>query len=133
MYKRQLFDNVKDSLLRVQNRTDSGSGHGWAGAQQLLYNSELDEFVLQTPPFAMNWAVGVVGTKITGNFSPLEADGIIENTGDPILPRSLYLQQLEERAGLAAVEAITIPAQRRGTIWTQLSDWAGAGKFNPDN
>ena len=42
------------ALLRF---TDSGSGHGWAGAQQMLWNSELEEFVLQAPPFAMNWSV----------------------------------------------------------------------------
>ena len=126
-----LFDNVKDSLLRVQNRTDSGSGHGWAGAQQLLYNSELDEFVLQTPPFAMNWAIGVVGTQIDGSFSPLEADGIIESRSAHILPRSLYLQQLEDRLGASAVDAITLPAQRTGNIWQALSDWAGEGKFSP--
>ncbi len=126
-----LYDNVKDSLLRVQNRTDSGSGHGWAGAQQLLYNSELEEFVLQTPPFAMNWSIGVVGERIDGNFSPLEADGMIESRGAHILPRSLYLQQLEERAGPAAVEAITLVSQRSGTIWDELSAWAGEGKFEP--
>jgi len=126
-----LFDNVKDSLLRVQNRTDSGSGHGWAGAQQLLYNSELEEFVLQAPPYAMNWSIGVIGSKIYGNFSPLEADGMIENSGAYIQPRSLYLQQLEERLGAAAVEAITIPEQREGKIWDELSDWAGEGKFEP--
>lgn len=126
-----LFDNVKDSLLRVQNRTDAGSGHGWAGAQQLLYNSELDAFVLQTPPFAMNWSIGVVGSRIDGSFSPLEADGMIENSGAHILPRSLYLQQLEERAGASAVDAITRPAQRSGNIWDELSEWAGEGKFAP--
>ncbi|MEP4053056.1 MAG: hypothetical protein ABJN22_12510 [Litorimonas sp.] len=126
-----LFDNVKDSLLRVQNRTDSGSGHGWAGAQQLLYNSDLEEFVLQTPPFAMNWSIGVVGQRIDGSFSPLEADGMIENSDAHILPRSLYLQQLEERAGTSAVEAITLPSQRSGPIWDQLSEWAGEGKFDP--
>ena len=126
-----LFDNVKDSLLRVQNRTDSGSGHGWAGAQQLLYNSDLEEFVLQTPPFAMNWSIGVIGTKIDGSFSPLEADGIIQNSGSHILPRSLYLQQLEERLGASAVEVITLPPQRNGTLWGALSDWAGEGKFEP--
>ena len=126
-----LFDNVKDNLMRVQNRTDSGSGHGWAGAQQLLYNSELDEFVLQTPPFAMNWSIGVVGSRIDGNFSPLEVDGMIENNDAHILPRSLYLQQLEERAGTSAVEAITIPQQRSGTIWGELSEWAGEGEFTP--
>lgn len=130
-----LFDNVKDSLLRVQNRTDSGSGHGWAGAQQLLWNSALDEYVLQTPPFAMNWAVGVVGTRIDGSFSPNEADGMIQNSGqnagNHVAVRSLYLQQLEDRLGEQAVVNVTIKAQRSGVIWSQLSSWAGEGKFAP--
>lgn len=126
-----LYDNVKDSLLRVQNRTDSGSGHGWAGAQQLLWNSELDEFVLQTPPFAMNWAVGIVGTRIDGSFSPGEADGMMENLGRHVAVRSLYLQQLEDRLGPQAVTNITIPQQRSGDIWSELSAWAGEGKFEP--
>ncbi|WP_337661303.1 hypothetical protein [Erythrobacter sp. Alg231-14] len=126
-----LFDNVKDSLLRVQNRTTSGSGHGWAGAQQLLWNSELDEYVLQTPPFAMNWAVGIVGTRIDGSFSPDEADGIIESAGTRVAVRSLYLQQLEDRLGNQAVTNITIPQQRSGVIWNALSAWAGEGKFSP--
>ena len=125
-----LFDNVKDSLLRVQNRTTSGSGHGWAGAQQLLWNSELDEFVLQAPPFAMNWSVGTVGTRIDGSFSPNEVDGIIESTGRRVPVRSLYLQQLEDRLGAAAVENITLPEQRDGPIWDELSAWAGEGKFD---
>lgn len=126
-----LFDNVKDNLLRVQNRTDSGSGHGWAGAQQLLWNSVLDEYVLQAPPFAMNWAVGVVGTRIDGSFSPNEADGMIQNAGSHVAVRSLYLQQLEDRLGAQAVANITIPAQRTGVIWNELSNWAGEGKFVP--
>lgn len=126
-----LFDNVKDNLLRVQNRTDSGSGHGWAGAQQLLWNSELDEYVLQAPPFAMNWAVGIVGTRIDGNFSPNEADGIMENMGAPVSVRSLYLRQLEDRLGSQAVINITIPQQRSGHIWDELSAWGGEGKFEP--
>lgn len=126
-----LFDNVKDDLLRVQNRTDSGSGHGWAGAQQLLWNSVLDEFVLQTPPYAMNWSVGTIGTRIDGSFSPNETDGQIQNTGSHVAVRSLYLQQLEDRLGVAAVENITIPEQRSGQIWDDLSNWAGEGRFEP--
>lgn len=47
------------------------------------------------------------------------------------LPRSLYLQQLEDRLGPEAVEAITIPEQRYGRIWDQLSEWGGEGAFVP--
>lgn len=126
-----LYDNVSDNLLRVQNRANSGGGHGWAGAQQLLWNSVLDEYVLQTPPFAMNWAVGIVGTRIHGNFSPDEPDGIMQNMGQHVAIRSLYLQQLEDRLGSEAVANITLPAQRGGRIWDQLSDWRGQGKFEP--
>ncbi|MEP0393320.1 MAG: hypothetical protein ABJ205_04530 [Erythrobacter sp.] len=126
-----LYDNVKDSLLRVQNRTNSGSGHGWAGAQQLLWNSELDEYVIQTPSFAMNWAVGIVGERIDGSFSPNEADGMIQNSGSRVAVRSLYLQQLEDRLGVQAVNNITLPIQRTGPIWSELSMWAGEGKFSP--
>ena len=126
-----LFDNVKDELLRVQNRTDSGSGHGWAGAQQLLWNSVLDEFVLQAPPFAMNWSVGTIGTRIDGSFSPSEDDGMIQNTGSHVPVRSLYLQQLEDRLGTDAVNNITLQIQREGQIWDDLSDWAGEGKLEP--
>ena len=124
-----LFDNVKDTLLRVQNRTDSGSGHGWAGAQQLLWNSELSEFVLQAPPYAMNWAVGVIGQRIDGRFSPDETDGIIQNTGRHVKVRSLYLQQLKDRLGEQAVHNITLPAQRSRPIWDDLAAWAGEGRF----
>ena len=79
----------------------------------------------------MNWAIGVIGTRIDGSQSPLEADGIIEDSGAHVLPRSLYLQQLEDRAGVSAMEAITLPIQRNGNIWDELSEWAGEGKFNP--
>ncbi len=126
-----LFDNTKGGLLRIQNRTDSGSGHGWAGAQQLLWNSEYDEVVLQTPPHAMNWSVGTIGTRIDGSFSPDEEDGIFESSGMRVPVRSLYLQQLEDRLGSAAVDNITTAEQRSGTIWTELSDWAGERKFTP--
>lgn len=32
-----LFDNIKTGLINVQNRADSGSGHGWTGAQVMLW------------------------------------------------------------------------------------------------
>ena len=79
----------------------------------------------------MNWAVGIIGTRINGNFSPNEPDGIIQSAGTRVAVRSLYLQQLQDRLGTQAVANITIPAQRSGTIWNALSAWAGEGKFEP--
>jgi hypothetical protein len=123
-----LFDNTRSAELRVQNRQDSGSGHGWAGAQVMFWNNEVtDHFVCDAPPHAMNYAVGVVGTLGEGQWAPEEPPGIHESLGTPVQPRSLYLQQLQDRLGLAAVETITVPAQLQGTIWVQLADWAGDG------
>jgi hypothetical protein len=124
-----LFDNTSDDLIRVQNRTDSGSGHGWAGAQQMLWNGVYEEIVLQAPPAAMNWSVGSIGTFIEGSRVPDAPNGIIEASSIPVSPRSLYLQQLEDRLGESAVDNIVVPAQKSGTIYMELSNWRGEGKL----
>lgn len=124
-----LYDNTKTWLWRTQNRTDAGTGHGWAGAQQLLWNAHNAEIVLQAPQAAMNWSIGTTGTIIKGNKVPDAPDGIFESHGTMVEPRSLYLQQLKERLGDGAVEAVTTSAQRSGRIWTQLGTWQGEGEF----
>lgn len=126
-----LYDNTKDWRWRVQNRATSGTGHGWAGAQNLLWNSEYVQIVNQAPPAAQNYIVGNIGDIIDGSFVPSEPNGIIETHGAPVMPRSLYLQQLEDRLGASAVEAVTLPQQRTGTIWNALAVWKGGGEFQP--
>ena len=124
-----LFDNTRSYMLRVQNRADSGSGHGWSGAQVMFWNNEVTgEFVSDAPPGAMNWAVGVVGPEGDGQWVPDEPPGIQESLGEPVLPRSLYLQQLADRLGDDAVLNITTEAQRAGTLWDDLADWAGESR-----
>ena len=49
-----------------------------------------------------------------------DPNGIEQSPGTTIRPRSLYLQQLEERLGMNAVEAVTTSEQRKGRIWNQL-------------
>lgn len=120
-----LYDNTKGYLLRAQNRRSSGSGHGWAGAQQMFWNTEYKQYVVQAPPFAMNWSVGQVGKMVAGKFPPEEPAGIVESAGQAVLPRSLYLQQLGDRLGGQAVTNVTTSAQRKGRIWDSLSKQAG--------
>lgn len=99
-----LYDNIADDRqLRVQDRQWAGSGHGWAGAQQVFWNCRSPSIVLQRPPTAQNWAIGSVGNFVAGDYSPNAPRGIIEATGTPVTPRSLYLAQLGERLGAAAV------------------------------
>jgi hypothetical protein len=116
-----LYDNTKGYMLRAQNRRASGSGHGWAGAQQMFWNTEHGVYVVQAPPFAMNWSVGQVGAVLPGKFPPEEQAGILESVGRTVSPRSLYLQQLRDRLGEQAVINVTTEAQRKGRIWDQLS------------
>ena len=119
-----LYDNTKGDELFVQNREDAGSGHGWSGAQNMLWNTSHTMNIVEAPPYAMNWAVGMRGTLRNGKWVN-EPDGIIEQKGQYVHPRSLYLQQLGERLGPQAVKNITIPQQRQKPIWDLLKAWKG--------
>jgi hypothetical protein len=89
-----LFDNVS-APIAIQDRQYYGTGHGWSGANYVLWNCE-GELVLQNPPTAQNWAIGHVGEKKPGAFAP-RPDGVWDSYGRRVEPRSLYLQQLKER------------------------------------
>jgi hypothetical protein len=56
--------------------------------------------------------------------------GTWEQNGTRVAPRSLYFAQLKARKGAAAVEAVTTPAQRAGTIWHQLEAWGGQERLD---
>ncbi len=119
-----LFDNVYGGQIRVQNRKAMGTGHGWAGAQTLFWNcfSYQSDMKVESPRGARNWGIGCVGKQQGGS-------GYWENWGRHGMPRSLYLQQLQERLGVAAVANITIAAQRKGDIWQLLEAWKGEGRL----
>lgn len=104
-----LFDNIKANIA-IQDRAWLGSGHGWAGANYVAWNTEGD-LVVQQPPTAQNYAIGHVGRKVNP-FVPnsddrrQRLDGYWEKHGQHVSPRSLYLQQLQERLGADAVMKI---------------------------
>ena len=100
-----LYDNVHADIA-LQNRLNNGSGHGWAGANYVAWNTE-GKLVAQSPPTAQNWAIGHVGQKWSGNFPP-QPDGIWDSHGEHVSPESLYLKQLEDR--LSAEEAERSPS-----------------------
>jgi hypothetical protein len=125
-----LYDNVRDKNIYVQNRQNSGGGHGWAGAQQVLWNCQAESLICEAPKGAMNFAVGCSGTIRNGIWIN-EPDGWWEHQGQPVSPRSLYYKQLEDRLGTAAVENVTTPEQRSGGIWSDLAEWAGEYTSQP--
>ncbi len=120
-----LFDNIRAGSTRVWNRGNSGTGHGWSGAQVMFWNidSYKGEFRVDSPLGAINWGIGCIGSDQTG-------EGYWENWGDHLQPRSLYLQQLQDRLGVDAIDNTTIPEQRSGDIYELLSTWGGHGDFS---
>jgi hypothetical protein len=110
-----LFDNIYGGRMRVQNRGASGTGHGWAGAQTMFWNcrSVKSDFEVESPPTARNWGIGCIGLVQVNT-------GYWESWGTPVLPRSLYLQQLEERMGAQAVQDIATPQQLQNLLRDSL-------------
>lgn len=123
-----LFDNIKGGQTRVQNRKDMGTGHGWAGAQTMFWNIEAvgSDIKVESPFGAMNWGIGCIAPIKNGT-------GYWDNWGKHVVPRSLYLKQLEDRLGIEAVENITTSQQRESNIWNYLEQWKGIGKWLSDN
>ncbi|MFJ8229730.1 peptidoglycan-binding protein [Streptomyces sp. NPDC094448] len=103
-----LYDNVRvdGSLLLVNNGT-RGSGHGWSDANSTAYNCTTQEYKVQEPPTAHNWAFGCTGSLLTGS------DGQVVSNGTRMVPGSLYDQQLVDR-GRTVIPAPVAPG-RAGT------------------
>ena len=95
-----LIDNVTtDGQIRVQDRADSGSGHGWSGAQIMFWNCTSPDFVVQDPPsYHCNWAIGCVGPITNIGQWTTNPLGIVESKGTKIatIP-SLFKAQLADR------------------------------------
>jgi hypothetical protein len=123
-----LFDNIKGGQTRVQNRKDMGSGHGWAGAQTMFWNTEAvgSDIKVESPFGAMNWGIGCVAPVKNGA-------GYWESWEKQVQPRSLYLKQLEDRLGDEAVKNVTSKEQREGSIWEILKLWKGIGSIQSGN
>jgi hypothetical protein len=77
----------------------------------VLWNDEAAAFLVQNPPGDMNWAIGDEGAQAAAPM-PGSSDGIplpggvIDSADQHVEPKSLYLAQLRERKGSAAVKAI---------------------------
>lgn len=94
-----LFDNISVSgdEINVRNRGNFGSGHGWAGANMVVWNSTADGYIVQSPPLAQNWLIGSQGTIINDTRFGQQPPGIVDNHGAPVATSSLYLKQLADR------------------------------------
>lgn len=90
-----LYDNIESSIA-FQDRSHMGSGHGWAGANYVAWNTR-GSLTVQQPPTAQNFSFGHVGTRHPGAFP--RPQGFWESLGRHVAPRSLYFAQLRDRLG----------------------------------
>ncbi|WP_343535427.1 hypothetical protein [Pedobacter sp.] len=94
-----LYDNIiTDGEINIQDRGNWGTGHGWAGVTQVLWNCQAAKVAVQNPYVSgYNYAIGVTATKVTGRLKD-RPDGIWEGLNKRgMVPASLYIKQLEDR------------------------------------
>jgi hypothetical protein len=106
-----LFDGVSTpgAGIELMNRGNYGSGHGWSAGFSVLWNCTASKIVVEQPPGSQNWAIGCVGGAGSGTppgGTVVMPEGVVESEGTPVRPSSLYLAQLCERLGRAAVTNI---------------------------
>lgn len=88
-----LYDNIRtDGEINVQDRGNWGSGHGWAGVTQVIWNCITSKATIQSPwVTGNNYAIGLQGEKREGRLSG-RPDGEWEGQNSTGLePRSLYI------------------------------------------
>ena len=94
-----LYDNiVSDGQINAQDRGNWGTGHGWAGVNQVFWNCVASKFAIHQPWVSgNNYVVGMKSIKYEGRLNGrLDAD--IEGTNQPsLMPASLYMAQLITR------------------------------------
>lgn len=106
-----LYDNIQAPLTA---RFWKNINIGWAGANTVFWNCE-GYFLVQKPPTAQNFSFGHIGIDaVVFNIplqDPAKEGGYIESLDRHVTPRSLYLTQLRERLGEAAVRNIAASSQ----------------------
>ncbi|HEV2484899.1 MAG TPA: hypothetical protein VGT08_05150 [Terracidiphilus sp.] len=104
--------DVPEGGIDLMNRGEMGSGHGWAMGWGVAWNNTAKSYLIQMPPGSANWAIGNRGQQLLSKmqtygpgpeFPPLP-QGFIESQGTPVMPKSLYLQQLRDRLGVRVLK-----------------------------
>ena len=117
-----LFDTISVSgdAINIRDRGNMGTGHGWAGANSVVWNSKADSFIVQNPPTASNWLIGSVGTLVTegGKVGTYDSLGKRVSLGDTANnpSDSLYKAQLAERRASGVDLRFWVGDQ--GSTWT---------------
>lgn len=94
-----LYDNiVTDGPINVQDRGNWGSGHGWSGVTQVIWNCTASQATVQNPwVTGKNYCIGLKGKQTQGRL-PDRPEGEWEGLNQSgLIPASLYMAQLNAR------------------------------------
>lgn len=90
-----LFDNIiTDGEINVQDRGNWGTGHGWAGVTQIIWNCKASRCAIQNPYVSgKNYCIGLTGSSYDGRFKgrPLAEWEGMNKPG--LTPSSLFVLQ----------------------------------------
>ncbi|HMP05147.1 MAG TPA: hypothetical protein PJ982_02260, partial [Lacipirellulaceae bacterium] len=117
-----LFDNVvvQGDQLNARNRGNFGTGHGWAGANMVIWNSTANSFIVQNPPTAQNWLIGSTGALINDlTFGP-QPPGYVDSMNQRVGVDSLYESQLADAADIRQVHWDAAQG-----AWGDAANWRG--------
>lgn len=99
-----LTDNEYGTVGNVHIVIVTGGGNGWGAGYSVFYNCHTSNHTIQCPAVDhhYNWWIGGSGINNSSSTDP----GVYDHDGTTVQPTSLYLEQLKERLGGAAVENI---------------------------
>jgi regulation of enolase protein 1 (concanavalin A-like superfamily) len=93
-----LFDAISGSNLNLKlfNRGDWGTQHGWGLAHSTAWNSQAT-FFIQKPPTAQNYGISGLGNNSTAYSFPGAMGHVDIRPGQRLVPESLYEAQMCDR------------------------------------
>ena len=94
-----LYDNITtDGEINIQDRGNWGSGHGWSGVTQVVWNCTVKRAAIQSPWVnGKNYCIGLKGEKYNGRLNGRPDAEWEGQKQDGLQPGSLYMAQLKER------------------------------------
>lgn len=94
-----LYDNIiTDGEINIQDRGNWGSGHGWVGVTQVVWNCTVKRAAVQNPwASGKNYCIGLKGEKYDGRLKGRPDAEWEGQNKDGLQPASLYVAQLKAR------------------------------------
>jgi hypothetical protein len=94
-----LYDNIiTDGEINIQDRGNWGSGHGWSGVTQIVWNCTVKKAAIQNPWVSgKNYVIGLKGEKYEGRLKGRPDAEWEGQNKDGLQPASLYIAQRKAR------------------------------------